>query len=139
MITLYTGGTFDLFHDGHVNLLKRCKLFADNVVVALNSDDFIFNYKGSYPVMSYEQRKTILESCIYVDSVIPNINGANSKTSILEVNPDIIAIGSDWTYKDYYKQMGFDQQWLDSQNIILMYIPYTNTISSTKIKNKINT
>lgn len=138
MITLYTGGTFDLFHDGHVNLLKRCKLLSDKVVVSLNSDDFIFNYKGSYPVMSYEQRKTILESCIYVDSVIPNINGANSKTSILEVNPDIIAIGSDWAYKDYYTQMGFDQQWLDDHNIMLLYIPYTTTISSTKIKNKIN-
>lgn len=138
MITLYTGGTFDLFHDGHVNLLKQCKLLADTVVVSLNSDDFIFNYKGSYPIMSYEQRKIILESCIYVDSVIPNINGKNSKTSILEVNPDIIAIGSDWAYKDYYTQMGFDQQWLDEHNIMLLYIPYTNTISSTKIKNKIN-
>jgi glycerol-3-phosphate cytidylyltransferase len=138
MITLYTGGTFDLFHDGHVNLLKRCKLLSDKVVVSLNSDDFIFNYKGSYPVMSYEQRKLILESCIYVDLVIPNINGNNSKTSILEVNPDIIAIGSDWAYKDYYTQMGFDQQWLDDHNIMLLYIPYTTTISSTKIKNKIN-
>lgn len=138
MITLYTGGTFDLFHDGHVNLLKRCKLLADKVVVSLNSDDFIFNYKKSYPIMNYEQRKIILESCIYVDLVIPNINGANSKTSILEINPDIIAIGSDWAYKDYYKQMGFDQQWLDDRNIMLLYIPYTNTISSTKIKDKIN-
>jgi len=138
MITLYTGGTFDLFHDGHVNLLKRCKLLADKVVVSLNSDDFIFNYKKSYPIMNYEQRKTILESCIYVDLVIPNINGANSKTSILEINPDIIAIGSDWAYKDYYKQMGFDQQWLDDHDIMLLYIPYTNTISSTKIKDKIN-
>lgn len=137
MITLYTGGTFDLFHDGHVNLLKRCKLLADKVIVSLNTDDFIFNYKGSYPIMSYEQRKVILESCVYVDSVIPNINGKNSKTSILEVNPDIIAIGSDWAYKDYYTQMGFDQQWLDDHNIMLLYIPYTGTISSTKIKNRI--
>ena len=137
MNVVYTGGTFDLFHDGHVNLLKRCKLLADKVIVSLNTDDFIFNYKGSYPIMSYEQRKVILESCVYVDSVIPNINGKNSKTSILEVNPDIIAIGSDWAYKDYYTQMGFDQQWLDDHNIMLLYIPYTGTISSTKIKNRI--
>jgi glycerol-3-phosphate cytidylyltransferase len=135
---VYTGGTFDLFHDGHVNLLKLCKQLGSKVIVSLNTDEFIFQYKKSYPILNYNQRKIILESCIYVDEVIPNINGSNSKTAIEQVSPDIIVIGSDWAKKDYYKQMGFDQDWLDSKNIILAYVPYTKDVSTTKIKTSIN-
>jgi glycerol-3-phosphate cytidylyltransferase-like family protein len=108
------------------------------VIVSLNTDEFIFQYKKSYPILNYNQRKIILESCIYVDEVIPNINGSNSKTAIEQVSPDIIVIGSDWAKKDYYKQMGFDQDWLDSKNIILAYVPYTKDVSTTKIKTSIN-
>ena len=54
---LYTGGTFDLFHAGHVNFLSRCKLIADIVVVSLNSDKFIRDYKGFNPFHSFEERK----------------------------------------------------------------------------------
>ena len=76
-------------------------------------------------------------SCVFVDEVIPNIGGADSKPAILSVSPDIIAIGTDWARKDYYKQMQFTQDWLDEQNISLMYIPYTKGISSTEIKTRI--
>jgi glycerol-3-phosphate cytidylyltransferase len=134
---LYTGGTFDLFHSGHVNFLKQCKQLADKVVVSLNTDRFIEEYKGFNPFYSYEQRKTILESCIYVDKVISNINGADSTESIEIIQPHIIAIGTDWAKKDYYTQMGFTQQWLDVRNIVLVYIPYTEQISSTIVKQKI--
>ena len=68
--------------------------------------------------------------------MIPNIGGADSKPAILEVRPDIIAIGSDWARKDYYLQMGFSQDWLDEQNISLIYIPYTPGISSTEVKRR---
>jgi glycerol-3-phosphate cytidylyltransferase len=135
---VYTGGTFDLFHYGHVNLLKTCSKIGGKVVVSLNTDDFIFRYKGSYPVIPYKHRKSILLSCKYVNEVIPNENGEDSKPTILKINPDFIVIGSDWAKKDYYKQMNFTQEWLDSHGITLLYTPYTNSISTTQIKNIIN-
>lgn len=135
---LYTGGTFDLFHAGHVNFLMHCKKIAEKVVVALNEDQFIHDYKGKSPIIPYQDRKRILESCRYVDEVIPNFGGADSKPVILTVKPDVIAIGDDWAKKDYYKQMGFTQEWLDSAQITLLYIPYTKGVSTTIIKELLN-
>jgi glycerol-3-phosphate cytidylyltransferase len=134
---LYTGGTFDVFHYGHVNFLKQCSLLCDNVVVALNTDEFIAQFKGSTPIMSYRERERSLLNCRYVDRVIPNLSGEDSKPTILSVEPDIVAIGDDWAHKDYYKQMQFTQQWLEEQEIVLVYIPYTRDISTSEIKNRI--
>jgi len=136
---VYTGGTFDLFHAGHVNFLRQCKAIAGEygrVVVALNTDDFIAQFKGRPPIMSYEERKAVLKSCKYVDYVVPNIGGADSKPSILNVMPDFIVVGSDWAKKDYYKQMQFTQKWLDEHHIILLYVPYTEGISTTELKRR---
>jgi len=135
---VYTGGTFDLFHVGHLNLLKRCYEIAGSsgqVIVSLNTDEFVYKYKNKTPVIPYEDRKAILESCRYVDSVIENYGQEDSKESIVLAHSiDVVAIGSDWARKDYYKQMNFTQDWLDEQNISLIYIPYTKSVSSTQIK-----
>lgn len=130
---VYTGGTFDLFHLGHVNFLERCYNLG-RVVVSLNTDEFIEAYKGKPPVCTYEERAEVLRACRYVDRVIPNTGGADSKPAILSVMPTIIAIGTDWARKDYYAQMGFDQDWLDAHDMALIYIPYTQGISTTDLK-----
>jgi glycerol-3-phosphate cytidylyltransferase len=137
---VYTGGTFDLFHAGHVKFLNACRRIAGDsgqVVVALNTDEFISAYKGKAPIMSYEERETILLACKYVDSVVPNIAGADSKPTILQVEPDFIVIGDDWARKDYYAQMQFTQKWLDQEDIQLVYVPYTEGISTTELKKRI--
>ena len=134
---LYTGGTFDIFHFGHANFLRQCKLLADEVVVGLNTDEFIAKFKGSTPIMTYEEREKGLLNCPYVDKVIPNISGEDSKPTILQAKPNIIAIGDDWAHKDYYKQMQFTQAWLEEKNIVLVYIPYTRGISTSEIKTRI--
>jgi glycerol-3-phosphate cytidylyltransferase len=103
-------------------------------VVALNTDEFIEAYKGKGPVCSFEERAEVLLACRWVDDVLPNVDGADSRTSIDMVGPDIIAIGTDWARKDYYRQMGFTQDWLDERDISLIYIPYTHSISTTKLK-----
>lgn len=136
--TLYTGGTFDLFHFGHVNFLQHCKRLANTVIVALNTDDFVSKYKNA-TVMNYAERERSLLSCPYVDKVIPNIFGSDSKPTILSVKPNIIAVGDDWCIKDYYSQMSFTQEWLDINNITLIYIPYTKSISTSEIKRRIKT
>ena len=139
MSVIYTGGTFDLFHSGHVNLLKRCKELSGDwgsVVVSLNTDEFIQQYKGKSPICSTEERMSVLESCRYVDQVVLNVGGADSKIAIEIVKTDYIVIGSDWAKKDYYSQMGFTQDWLDERGIGLVYVPYTKTISTTNIKGR---
>jgi glycerol-3-phosphate cytidylyltransferase len=132
---VYTGGTFDLPHPGHYRLLERAADFG-KVVVALNTDEFIYNYKGKYPVLTYNEREEILMACKWVDRVIPNFGGEDSTISIDMVKPDYIIIGSDWARRDYYKQMGFTQDWLDERGIGLIYVPYTKGISSTDIKKR---
>lgn len=132
-LLIYTGGTFDLFHAGHVNFLMKSSLLG-SVIVALNTDEFIEEYKGKPPVCSYEERATVLQSCIYVKHVVPNTGGADSKPTIELVKPDIISIGTDWARRDYHAQMGFDQDWLDERDISLIYIPYTSGISTTNLK-----
>lgn len=134
---LYTGGTFDLFHYGHTNFLRQCSKLADKIVVSLNTDEFIQEYKDKTPIMTYAEREQSLRDCKYVHTVVPNSGGADSKPTILQVNPDIIAIGTDWAKKDYYKQMQFTQEWLDDNDILLVYLAYTEGISTTELKKRI--
>ena len=137
---IYTGGTFDLFHPGHVKFLKACRKLAGRfgqVIIALNTDEFIEAYKGKSPVMSYEERKAVLLSCKYVDDVVPNLSGADSKPTIMSIEPDFIVIGDDWARKDYYAQMQFTQEWLEEQEVQLVYVPYTLGISTSDLKVRI--
>lgn len=87
--------------------------------------------------MSYDERKTVLKGCRYVSEVIPNVGGEDSKPTIIKTEPHIIAVGSDWAVKNYYKQMSFTQKWLDDRRILLVYLPYTKGISTTEIKKRI--
>lgn len=133
---IYTGGTFDLPHPGHYRLFRRAASLG-KLVVSLNTDEFITSYKGKPPVLSYAEREEILMACKWVYHVIPNSGGADSTIAIEEVSPDYIIIGSDWAKKDYYKQMGFTQEWLDERGIGLIYVPYTKGISTTDLKVRI--
>jgi glycerol-3-phosphate cytidylyltransferase len=137
MKRLYTGGTFDLFHYGHVSFLKKCKMIADHVTVALNTDEFVLSYKGQKPVLSFVERELSLKSSGLVDSVISNFGGHDSKPAILLASPDILAVGDDWAHKDYFKQMQFTEEWLEENEIVLVYLTYTKTISSSEIKARI--
>jgi cytidyltransferase-like protein len=131
--TVYTGGTFDLPHAGHVRFLQQCAELGD-VVVSLNTDKFVTAYKGRPPVMTFDERAAVLQEFRSVAGVIPNTGGADSRPTIDDVHPNIVAIGSDWAVRDYHAQMGFDQAWLDARGIWLVYIPYTLGVSTTAIR-----
>jgi glycerol-3-phosphate cytidylyltransferase-like family protein len=107
-----------------------------SVTVSLNTDEFIAAYKGKPPIMSYAEREAVLLGCRFVSDVMPNIGGTDSRLAIDLVKPDLVVIGSDWARRDYYAQMGFDQAWLDARGIGLCYIPYTQGISTTQIKER---
>jgi cytidyltransferase-like protein len=136
---VYTGGTFDLFHSGHVRLLKKCKDLAGKggeVVVSVNPSEFCASYKEP-PICDLFERMEVVASCKWVDKVIINVGEADSRPAILEAKPDLIVVGSDWQNKNYHKQMGFTQEWLDEQGIKVVFVPYTEDISTTVIKSRI--
>ena len=123
MKKVITYGTFDLFHVGHVNILRRARELGDYLVVALSSDEFnaIKNKKAYH---SYEDRKTILESIRYVDEVIPEFTWEQKIKDVQEHNIDVFVMGDDWEGKfDFLKEY-----------CEVVYLPRTEGISTTKIK-----
>lgn len=141
MTVLYTGGTFDLFHAGHAAFLAQCRKLAGpdgRVVVALNTDAFVASYKVRAPICTYREREAVLVACRHVDTVVQNRIGGDSKPTIEEIRPDLIAIGTDWAAKDYYRQMDFDQKWLDERGITLVYVAhgFSEGLSTTDIKTR---
>lgn len=137
-LNVYTGGTFDLFHYGHVNLLRQCHGIANGgkVTVALNTDEFSNSYKQP-TVMSLGERMEVVGACRYVDEVIVNLGGADSKPAILSVMPNVIVVGNDWAKKNYHHQMGFSPEWLTRYNIQVVFVPYTSSISTTQIRQRL--
>jgi glycerol-3-phosphate cytidylyltransferase len=135
-VIVLTLGTFDLFHRGHVRLLARCRALAGLggiVVVALNPDDFVAQFKGRAPVVPLADRMEVVRSCRYVDRVIVG-SGRDSTDAIEDVGPDIIAIGDDWKERDYLGQLGVTQEYLDERRIRIVYLPYTQGVSSSQIR-----
>lgn len=126
MITVITYGTFDLFHFGHVRLLKRLRSLGDRLVVGCSSDEFNA-VKGKVTCVPYEQRREILLSCRYVDSVFPEHDWAQKRNDIIREKAHVFGMGHDWEGK------------FDELNDIaqVVYLPRTDGISTTKLKNYI--
>jgi glycerol-3-phosphate cytidylyltransferase len=132
-----TAGTFDCPHPGHIDLLAWCAKLG-TVTVAVNTDEFVEKYKGARPVLTFDERKTVIGACRYVDAVIPN-NSDSLAQMLQSVKPDYLVIGSDWARKDYYAQIGVRQDWLDEHRIALVYVPRTREASSSEIKGRLTT
>lgn len=125
MRTVITYGTYDLFHAGHVRLLKRAKALGDYLIVALSTDEFNWNEKQKKCYFPYETRKEILEAIKYVDLVIPEESWEQKRTDVHKYNVDVFVIGDDWTGKfDFLKEEGCE----------VVYLPRTPEISSSQIK-----
>jgi cytidyltransferase-like protein len=121
-VLVYTGGSFSGLHEGHRELLAFCRHLSGRgqIVVGLNTDDFIRRYKGSVP-LPYATREAALRPL--VDLVIPNVGDEDSRRAIDAVQPDIVLIGSDWHARDYLGQLGLDFDWLHERFIVLGYAP----------------
>lgn len=133
---VYTQGSFDILHSGHINILKKCRKLAGDsgkVIVALLTDKGYLKYRGYKPAKSFDERKVELESLKYIDEVVA-IDPPKTLKQLKKIKPDWVVIGSDWATKDLYKQYNMRREDLDP---ILLYVPYTTTISSTKIKERI--
>ena len=123
MKTVVTYGTFDLFHVGHVRLLKRLRALADRLVVGCSTDEFN-EKKGKHTVMPYAQREELLLSCRYVDDVFPEENWEQKRSDVERYGVDIFAMGDDWS--------GHFDSLQDICEVV--YLPRTRGISSTDVK-----
>lgn len=123
MKRIITYGTYDVLHYGHINLLKRAKALGDYLIVALSTDEFN-NLKGKKSYYTYEQRKKILESCRFVDLVIPEDNWEQKINDAQKYQADIFVMGDDWEGKfDFLKDY-----------CEVVYLPRTPDVSSTQTK-----
>lgn len=124
MKKVITYGTFDLFHWGHINMLKRARQLGDHLIVALSTDEFNAKAKDKKSYYRYEERKHVLEAIRYVDLVIPEENWEQKVSDIQKHNVDVFVIGEDWKGKfDFLKK-----------HCEVVYLPRTIGISSTQIK-----
>lgn len=122
-----TYGTFDLFHVGHVRLLKRLRSLGDKLIVGLSTDDFN-HLKGKRCVIPFDERKEVLEACKYVDLVFPENSWEQKKDDVIFYDANIFAMGDDWSGK-----FDFLQDCVD-----VVYLPRTEGISTTEIKQIVN-
>jgi len=121
--TVITYGTFDMFHIGHLKLLKRLKNLGDELIVVVSSDEFNKS-KGKKVMIPYAQRAEIVENIKCVDLVIPENNWEQKVTDVQKYNVDIFAMGNDWEGK-----FDFLKEYCD-----VVYLPRTENISTTKLK-----
>ena len=121
-------GTFELFHIGHINLLRRAKARCERLIVCLGSDEFIKKRKKHETVIKFRDRRRIIESIKYVDETGSQPFSLRKKEEVKKYNPDVIFVGDDWKNKDWDgAKLG----------IPVIYLPYTKRISTTIIKKKL--
>lgn len=129
----YTTGVFDLFHIGHLNILKRAKEQCDYLIVGVSTDELVLNYKKKKPVIPFNERVEIVKAIRYVDEVIPQDN-LDKMAAWKKIHFDAIFHGSDWKGSDLYNKVNKD---FSTIGVDVVFLPHTDGISSTIISKKI--
>lgn len=129
----YTTGVYDMFHIGHLNILKRAKEQCDYLLVGVTTDKLCLSRKKKMPIINENDRISIIKSIKYVDDAIFQENMEKLK-QVVENNIDVVFVGSDWKgtpqwnkYEKEFKKVGCD----------VVYLPHTDGISSTILRSKV--
>jgi len=129
MIMGYTTGVFDLFHIGHLNILRSAKALCDRLIVGVSTDELAFQYKKKYPVIPFEERIEIVRSVGCVDSAIRReIRDKHEEWKRLGF--DVIFVGNDWYGNKEWKKW---EAKLMTIGVRIIYLPHTPSQSTTKI------
>lgn len=128
MVIGYTTGVFDLFHIGHLNLLKNAKGMCDKLIVGVTVDELV-QYKGKSALIPFEDRIEIVRACKYVDAAVPQYDMDKLK-ACKELGASMLFVGDDWYGTEKWKR--YEAQFA-SEGIQIIYFPYTKGISSTRI------
>ena len=129
----YTTGVYDLFHIGHLNLIKRAKENCDSLIVGVSTDELVKQYKNKAPNMSFAERIQIIENLKCVDAVVIQKN-MDKFEAWKNLKFDIIFHGDDWKGSSLYKET---EKKLEAVGVKMVYFPYTKGISSTILSEKI--
>lgn len=123
----YTSGVYDMFHIGHLNILKRAKEQCDMLVVGVSTDSLVESYKLKKPVISFEDRSAIVGAIRYVDEVVPQVN-MDKLASVLSVGAEVVFVGDDWKGTEKWNAI---ERILRDNGVDLVYLPHTDGVSST--------
>lgn len=129
----FTTGVFDIFHIGHLNILKNSKAMCDILIVGVCSDQLLLTYKNKLPVVPLAERMEIVRSIKYVDLVVVQEN--LDKYNLWEILKFDIYFHGDDTFRDE-KWQTYEMK-LKKVGVKMIYFPYTKTTNSTLIKDKI--
>ena len=124
----YTTGVYDLFHIGHLNLLRNASALCDKLIVGVSTDEVVA-YKHKSPVIPFVERIEIVRACKYVDVAIPQ-HSLNKFDAWEKINFDILFVGDDWFQEPRWKEL---ESKLSQQGVRVVYFPYTGGTSSTLI------
>lgn len=127
MIIGYTTGVFDMFHIGHLNIIRSSKAMCDYLIVGVSTDELVQQEKHKTPVIPYEERKEIVAALKYVDRVVPQKN-KNKLAAWEEYHFDKMFVGDDWKGTKAWND--FEEQFRPL-GVEIVYLPHTNGISST--------
>jgi glycerol-3-phosphate cytidylyltransferase len=130
----YTTGVFDLFHIGHLNVLKRAKLECDYLIVGVTSDELCMAAKNKKPIIPFQERMEIVEAIKFVDEVVPQVN-YDKEEAWNNLKFDKMFVGDDWKGTDKWNKIEEDFKKL---NVAIHYFSYTSHTSSTKLREILN-
>ena len=129
----YTTGVFDMFHVGHLNILKKAKEHCDFLIVGVSTDDNVETYKHKKPVIPFDERVAIVESIRYVDKVVPQ-RSMDKYEAWEQLHFDRLFHGNDWKGTNMYNEV---EEKLKSVGVEVVYFQYTQGTSSTLLKEKL--
>lgn len=130
----YTTGVFDMFHIGHLNILRRAKEQCEYLIVGVSTDENVQHYKHKTPIIPFKDRKAIVEAIRYVDLVVPQEN-MDKFAAWEKYHFDVIFHGDDWKGSSMYDEI---EKKLASVGCDLVFLPHTDGVSSTEIVKKIH-
>lgn len=126
----YTTGVFDLFHIGHLNILKRAKLECDYLIVGITTDELALSAKNKKPVIPFPERMEIIESIKFVDEVVPQTN-YDKIEAWNNLKFDLMFVGNDWKGTEKWNQIEKD---FNKCGVEIIYFSYTSHTSSTILR-----
>ena len=126
----YTQGVYDMFHIGHLNLLNRAKEYCDYLIVGVNADELVREYKHKTPVINEEDRKTIVANIKAVDECFI-AHTLDKEVALEKYHFDAIFIGDDWKGNPRWEQTKID---LEKYGVDLIFLPHTKGVSSTELR-----
>lgn len=130
----YTTGVFDMFHIGHLNILRRAKEQCEYLIVGVSTDELVKEYKNKTPIIPFEERKSIVEAIRFVDEVVAQTD-MNKLNFVKKQNINVVFVGSDWKGTDEWN--AFEKEFA-SFGCKVEYLNHTDGISSTILRERLN-